>query len=396
MPSPVSARRIGEWLLRVLSLALLGVLLIRAWSPVGSSAKAERAAGEAVTTSLAHWSTTSPRRIHLTLDSVLPPVQRDWFAAIGRAGSLVTWDAAHIIPSAAILTRVADPAGASELDVSAPANSVVQVRGAVGAIDSVVAGADGVRLEIPGDATGVVVSVGSTRARAAAPDSVLFKKVLLEGSASWETKFTIAALTERGWKVDALTHVAPGVDVREGNPTSPDTARYAAIIAVDSTATLIGRGAAAFVGSGGGLVTLADAAAVGPRGTTPVVLERGADGDVRASRFGNGRLIRVSYRDLWRRRMADDDTIADPVAAHRAWLARVVAAVAYAPRIAAPPDTLADPAPLADMVDRLGRRSLAIDDGTRLRTEVPSSVLFGILLVSLLLEVASRRLRGAR
>jgi hypothetical protein len=31
-----------------------------------------------------------------------------------------------------------------------------------------------------------------------------------------------------------------------------------------------------------------------------------------------------------------------------------------------------------------------------LQSEAPSSVLFGILLVSLLLELASRRLRGAR
>jgi hypothetical protein len=94
--------------------------------------------------------------------------------------------------------------------------------------------------------------------------------------------------------------------------------------------------------------------------------------------------------------MADNDTIADPVAAHRAWLARVVAAVAYAPHILAVHDSLADPAPLADMVDRMGPRSPTVDDRTPLQEEVPSSVLFGILLASLLIELTSRRLRGVR
>jgi hypothetical protein len=270
------------------------------------------------------------------------------------------------------------------------------VRDQIGALDSVTAGVNGMRLEIPGDATGIDASVGNTIARAATPDSIAFKRLLIEGSASWETKFTIAALAERGWKIDALTHVAPGVDVREGNPVTPDTSRYAAIIAIDSTASLVSRGATSFVRNGGGLLTLHDAGSIGPRGTAPIVLERRADGDVRASRIGNGRVIRVGYKDLWRQRMSGDDTIADPMALHRAWLARAVASVAYAPRIASPPDSLADPAPLADMVDRLGFHSPAIDEGSPLRSEVPSSVLFGILVASLLLELASRRLRGAR
>lgn len=400
MPLPVSARRIGEWALRVLSVALLGVILLRAWSPLGTSSRFERADQAAVASLLPHWSLTSPTRIHIALDSVLSPSQRDWLAAIGRAGSIVTWNAPRIVPAAVTLTRVIDPAGASELAASAPARSMVKVRDHIGPVDSITSGRNGVRIEVPGNVTDVSVSVGETVARAAAPDSVVFKRLLIEGSASWETKFTIAALAERGWKVDALTHVAPGIDVREGNPATPDTSRYAAIIAVDSTATLIARGATLFVRNGGGLVTLRDAASIGPRGTNPVLLERRADGEVRASRVGDGRVIRVGYKDLWRQRMTDDDMVADtgadPVATHRAWLARAVASVAYAPRILVPSDSFADPAPLADMVGRLGARSPAIDADSPLRSEVPSSVLFGILIASLLLELASRRLRGAR
>jgi len=397
MHSPVSARRIGEWALRVLSLALLGVILMRAWCPSTRSGRYERAQQARIAMSLPRWTMTTPAQIHLALDSVLPPYERDWIAAIERAGTNVTWSSPHISAIAATLTRMADPFGTSELSAYAKRGSVMIVRDRVGPIDSVaVGGGGGVRLEIPGASTRIGASVNGSTAWAAAPDSILFKRLLVEGAASWETKFTIAALAERGWKVDALTHVAPGVDVRDGNATAPDTSRYAAIIAVDSSASLIARGANSFVRDGGGLITLRDASMIGPRAAASILLERRADGDVRASRVGEGRVMRVGYKDLWRQRMTDDDTVPDPVAAHRAWLARAVASVAYAPRIAVRPDSLADPAPLADMVDRIGARSGPTGAESPLRSEVPSAVLFGILLVSLLLELASRRLRGAR
>lgn len=395
MPSPVSMRRVGEWVLRVLSFALLGVLLMRMWSPVGRSARAESATDGAVAGSLPHWSKTSPGRIHVSLDSTLPPLERDWFAAIAHSGSVVTWDAPKIVPVAAVLTRVADPVGVSELDVSAPPKGVVAIRGPFGGIDSVAAGPNGVRVGIPGSATSMTVYVGETKAVVAKPDSVVLRKLLVEGAASWETKFTIKALTERGWSVDALTHVAPGVDVREGSPAMPDTSRYAGVIAVDSTAALIRRGADAFVRKGGGLVTLSDASTIGPRGVRAVVLEKGPAGDIRAMRIGNGRVIQVSYKDLWRRRMADADSIDDPVAAHRELLADIVASVAFAPRIAVSTDSLSDPAPLADMAAKLGRRTAIADAGSPFGDAIPTSVLFGILIASLLIELASRRLRGA-
>lgn len=403
MRSLVSVRRVGEWMLRVLSFAILCVFLTRAWN-ARADQRSMRTTQAAIEQSLVRWTLMSPTRIHVSLDSALPPTQRDWLAAIGRAGSRVTWDAPKVLATAASLYRVADPAGASELSVSSPKADVIWIRQSDGAADSVSAGPWGARVNLPGSRTGVDVTVGSTTARVAAPDSIVLRKLLIEGAASWETKFTIAALAERGWKIDALTHVAPGVDVREGNPAAPDTARYAAVIAIDSTASLIAHAASSYVRDGGGLVTLHDAAAVGPHGGDPVVLERRRDGDVRAYRIGHGRMIRVGYTDLWRQRMDGGDSVPDPVAAHRAWLARAVASVAYAPpimsRVALHPvsqdDSAGDPAPLADMVDRLGPRSPAYDSGTPFRTKVPSSVLFGILIASFLLELASRRLRGAK
>jgi hypothetical protein len=396
MPSPVSARRIGEWALRVISLAVLVVILMRTWGPSSRSARTENAGQGSIAESLPRWSIAGPARIHLALDSVLPHRQRDWLAAIERAGTNVTWNSTRITPLALTLTRMPDPSGTYELAASAPLDSVIVVRDAVGVMDSVKAGVGGIRAEIPGITNRVGVSVGGSNAWANAPDTMVLKRLLVEGAASWETKFTIAALTERGWKVDAVTHVAPGVDVREGSPALPDTSRYAAIIAVDSSAALVSRGANSFVRSGGGLITLHDASMVGPRGATSVVLEHRSDGEVRASRVGAGRVIRVGYKDLWRQRMSGDDTVSDPVAAHRAWLARAVASVAYAPRASVAVDSASDPAPFADMVDRLGARSGSADAASPMRGEVPSSVLFGVLLVSLLLELASRRLRGAR
>lgn len=392
----IGPRRVAEWALRVVSLSIMIVILMRAWSPVHGYTRAETAKQGSIARVLPVWSMSRPGRIHLALDSVLSPIDRDWLAAIARAGTIVTWSSSRIEPVAATLTRAADPAGMSELAASGSARSVMLVRNATGVLDSVVAGNGGITVAIPGATGRVGVSLGDATAWAVSPDSVRFKRLLVEGAASWETKFTIAALTERGWKVDALTHVAPGVDVREGSPESPDTSRYAAAIAVDRTAALVSRGAAAFVNSGGGLVTLHDASAVGPGGVAYVILERRKGEQVRASRVGRGRVIRVGYSDLWRERMAGDDSVSDPVAAHRAWLARVVAAVAYAPRVPIASDTGADPAPLADMVDRIGPSSASLAQASPLRSEVPSDVLFGILLVSLLLELASRRLRGAR
>jgi hypothetical protein len=396
MPLPVSARRVGEWALRVLSLALLVVILMRAWTPSSDAGRSESVRQSGIVRALPGWSQSAPARVHLALDSAIAPEERDWIAAIERAGTSVTWSSSRIVPLAATLSRVADPSGGFEFAASGTAHDAMLVRDPVGLIDTVIAGPAGIRVQIPGTATRVGASAGSSTAWAAYHDTVIFKRLLVEGAASWETKFTIAALAERGWKVDALTHLAPGVDVREGKPVTPDTSRYAAVIAVDSTASLVSGGAAAFVRSGGGLVTLHDASTIGPHAATSVVLERRPDGDVRASRSGEGRVIRVGYKDLWRERMADDDSIPDPVAAHRAWLARVVASVAYAPRIAVIADSGADPAPLADMVDRIGAPTRSLESASPLRSEVPSSVLFGILLVSLLLELASRRLRGAR
>ncbi len=383
-------------MLRVLSIAILVVIAARAWDRAPLAVPGTSATHGGIGESLPMWSVTGPESVHLILDSVPSPEQRDWLSALQRAGTRISWSSSRIAPIAATLTSLPDPAGATEVAASAPSNAMLAVSDAVGVIDTLRAKDRGIRVDIPGSLTRIGVSAGTGTAWAVAHDTILLKRILVEGAASWETKFTIAALTERGWKVDALTHVAPGVDVRLGSPTSPDTSRYAAAIAVDSTATLVAGSALSFVRRGGGLITLHDAAGIGPRSMTAMVLERRAEGEVRAFRTGAGRVLRVGYRDLWRDRMSGGDTASDPAAQHRAWIARAVATVAYAPRVPLPPDSLADPAPLADLVDRIGPRAAALEDVSPAPHAVPSSLLFAVLLASLLLELTSRRLRGAK
>lgn len=90
--------------------------------------------------------------------------------------------------------------------------------------------------------------------------------------------------------------------------------------------------------------------------------------------------------------MAGGDNAPDE---HRAWLADLVANVAYAPRatIAAPP---ADPVPVAAIVDRLGPAVPAVMDRSALDPTRLAAWVFTILCMALIAELASRRLRGVR
>jgi hypothetical protein len=334
----------------------------------------------------------------------------------------------------------------------------------------------------------VEAAVGPVRAQGAARDSLEPRRLLVLGSAGWETKFIIAALEERGWTVDAQIALAPGGDVAQGAvlgsasaalpapttapsaaagvagvdgapglgrfqggrpgmamglaapppapPAAPgarlprlgaiDTARYSAVIAVDSTAgreaVRIGR----FVRSGGGLVLFA-AAADGPgfrslapgragdllgeegrrleglarRDSLPVrplvglradavVLERRGEHVVTAARRdGVGRVVETGALELWRWRMAGGDGGAEDA---RAWLARLVAGVAHSGRH--PRDVPAlDPAPLATLIDHLGQAVEPPPPSPPGTNALPAWI-FGVLCGALLLEWLSRRLRS--
>jgi len=317
--------------------------------------------------------------------------------------------------------------------IAAPANSRVEVADEAGVIDSIQSSEAGVSLTI-GSAVGRMVGrVAKSTSTTIPRDSIALRKVLVIGSAGWESKFVVAALEESGWKVDAFIRVAPGVEVTQGSIASIDTARYSAVVALDNSAAPYAERLVGFVRSGGGVVLGPGAAAVAAiaplrsggvgdasapaqvanmsgsitRGTlvmAPIIqprsdavtLERRSETvALAARRFGAGRVLQSGYEDTWRWRMAGAES---SVRDHRGWWTELVSNVAYAPRVALP--TLAsevDDAPVADLVSALGPPSARADVARGgLNPSHWMGWLFALLSLALIMETASRRLRGAK
>ena len=137
---------------------------------------------------------------------------------------------------------------------------MVELSDTLGPLDSVRAAGTGARIYVPKVRRMVDARIGSVVARAPALDSVKLRRLLLIGRAGWEVKFTLAALEERGWVVDAHIAVSPKSDVLQGKILAIDTAQYSAVIALDSTAGRYSDRIAAFVKQGGGLIMWSPAA----------------------------------------------------------------------------------------------------------------------------------------
>lgn len=430
MPSRADTARAGlEWVLRA------AVLVLLAWSLVHmlraqSHGAAETGASATLQQSLARWTTVAtPSRVHVALEHPPAGVERDWLAALGGAGTAVEWSGPSLLPTAIAVEPRVDPAGGADVSVAAPRESMVQVLDTLGTLDSARATAAGIRMHVPKPRRTVDAAVGPVRARGARLDSLRLGRLLVVGAAGWESKFAVAALEERGWAVDAHIIVSPKSDVRQGKIAELDTARYAAVLAVDTTAARYGDRIARFVRSGGGLVLWSPAAkarafaslAPGGAGTLveddgrqpsdsapravlelapitslapdAIALERRGDlVTLAARRIGAGRVLETGYLNSWRWRTAGGD---DAPERHRTWLATLVARVAYAGRVplAAPPT---DAAPLATLVDRLGPSSAPLKGGTGADSAALAQWVFGILCGALLLEWASRRVRGVK
>lgn len=382
---------------------------------------------------LASWTrtATAPERIHVQLDSVPGPLERDWLRALAAAGSKVAWTG-DLTPLMTAAQPIASPAGGLRVSIAAPAGSVLELRDEVGIIDTVGAKSSGASLIVSSATRELTARADHSSATATPRDSLTLHKVLVIADADWESKFVIAALEEDGWKVDAFVRVAPGVDVTQGSIAAIDTSRYSAVVALDSAVAPYAARINEFVRSGGGIVMAPAAAAVdafaplrsgliGRISTqeppilngAPVTLaslpvapltglrtdavplgKRSNAVTVAATRVGAGRSVQIGYEDTWRWRMAGGPS---SVGDHRAWWTSLVSSVAYAPRTSIAPGTLTtDDAPVAELVAALGPRvagpTVASDAVNRSHWMV---WLFIILSLALLLEVASRRLRGA-
>lgn len=400
-------RRYLENGLRGAVLVALALMLWRSLRPeLGAGGNAIRARG--ITTNLlAQWSSAPvpPRRIEMQLDNLPSRIERAWLAALVGAGTTLGWSG-DLTPVMAEVEPVARPAGGTRVRVAAPNGSSTVIADDIGPVDTVRAQNGGAIATLGSRSGAFSARVNGSVATAALRDSLLLHEVLVIGAAGWESKFTAAALEEEGWKVDVLARVAPGVDVTAGTAATIDTSRYSAVIALDGTGAPYAARITDFVRSGGGLILAPPAAAssaLAPLravGTDAIALEkRGTTTTVAARRFGAGRLLQIAYGDTWQARMTGGDSA---VAEHRRLWTRLVSDVAYAPRVERVAGNAADrampaqdAAPLADLVASIGppaaANAIVVAEHDRSSWTV---LLFILLTLGLLGEIASRRVRG--
>src|SRR5687768_13696195 len=195
----------AEWALRAAVLAALALLLWDALRP--SDDRADVAASQAtLDRTLVHATRNAVSGMSVELDSTASPVQREWLAAIRAAGTELAWSG-DLTPLAIATSPVPEPEGRVRVVVAAKDSARVVLSDGLGAIDTLAVRAGG-SSRLLRTATGYVsASSADSRGTAALPQAAKVRRVLVLGSAGWETKFVIAALEEDGWSVDARIRV---------------------------------------------------------------------------------------------------------------------------------------------------------------------------------------------
>ncbi len=431
----------GARMIAVLSLGLAWWLTGRPAQPDAREVRDALDAADAP--ALAHaLADTRRASLALALNAVPDDASRAVLHAARQSGLPVTWqpaDTARPLPAlAAAAVALADPQGGTMLRVAAPDGAPLALADSLGWLDSAVVQGGGVQWPLDGAPRAFTVTGRGTAAHTAPAERLRLGRLRLFGVPGWEARFVMQALEEAGWTVDAAYTVAPRVIVSAGAPSALDTARYAAVIALDSSAWPQAAAIARFVRSGGGLVLFPEAAAGGSlaalragapgapaaaipgalRTDTPreglaltplarladgaVVLERSARSgqpvSVAARRVGAGRVVQAGWANTWEWRMLGGDEAVD---AHRDWWRGLVQRAAFtspeSPREAWAPYPGAA-APLADLVARLGPAAPAAELPADMGAlpAPPPPWLFAVAALALLGEWWSRRLRGAR
>lgn len=430
MPSRADWRRVAEWTLRLLLVAILAIALWRSMRASRSGAVSIAAPASAPDEAL-KVATRSERvgAVNVHVDGALSPTQRDWLVALRRAGTRVRWDGAP--PTLAVSAdRAREPVASVRIRLLADSGGSLVLADSVGVIDTV-RSAHGASLEAT-DAVGVVSARrGAFGAAARVPPRDDRRDVLVLGRAGWESRFVLAALGEAGWRVRGRLPVAPGESVMDASLQPIDTSRYDVVIALDSTAADLAPAIARFVAQGGGLVAAGSALDIGAvrtlvparagarrpgrillegdtltRAGLPlrplvavrddaVALER-QDGGVAVAirRAGRGRVAAVGYDESWRWRMQGGEA---GEVAHRDWWSRMTGLVAPERAAAATsaPSPRVDAAPRAALIASLGPPSNASDSDEQPVSNRLPLVLLIVALAALLAETASRRFRGA-
>lgn len=423
MRSPADRVRVDrvrvERVLRAVGLAAVAVWILLALRP--QAGRSERATTRNLPESLDRWTRSDAigsASVHF--DTLPDEAHTAWLRALQGAGVPVHWslDAGDAV--AAEVYPAADPAGGLVVLLGGDSARRMVLGDALGPIDTTES--HSVRLAgVQGDLT-----VGSARQRVslAPPAPAPAGRILVVGTAGWESKFAIAALEEAGWLVSARLAVGPDAEVVQGSQAPLDTARYAAVVLMDSAAAERARGVERFVRSGGGVVLVGDASRasqvagltawralsreVAPLGSIAedsawrgnsrvpftavanrsLVLERRAEhATLLARRHFTGRVLAVGYDQSWRWRMTGGDSA---VAAHRAWWSSLAASVALRPAASGS----AGAAPLARVFSALGDPSRSGITADRLRWDLLARLLAIVALASLTAEWFLRRARG--
>ncbi len=428
MPSPADRRLTLERGLRLLAYAALAGAFVLSIRTDSAPPATERRVDTDGLASLLIEHEIGAEPIVVVGDTVLDPIRRDWLAA---TQATVRWGGNRLRATAISSEPLGDPAGGYRAAIAAPPGVMVHLADSLGPIDSVASMGGGAGIDIDAPVGDLIGSVDGQAAHVRPGPTPATRRVVVFGRASWETKFVIAALEERGWSVDARIAIGPNDESRQGTSDALDTARVAAVVAVDQSATAHSRRIARFVRDGGGLVLAADAARdpawadlrVGSPGQritsstieidgkdprralalTPMVrlsdqastLEtRDAAVAVAARRVGIGRIVQVGYHDTWRWRMTGPD---GSVEAHRGWWSALIRTVGYRPDRVTTPEQPPHDAPLARMAARFGPPD---HDLTETRPGIPARpkrldwLLGAVAIAALLTEWASRRLRG--
>lgn len=404
-------------------LASLLALLWRVWSPPAVALEESVATG-GLADALQRWTTAvAPARASVRLERLPTPAERDWLAALGRAGSRIEWSGDLDAIGVEAVTS-AEPQHSYVIRAATAPGAEMTIRDGNREIAGVTPTAGGASVRTTVLSGPVSLDAGGGRASAGAPRARRIGRAAVIGPADWETKFVIAALEERGWLVDSRVIVGPAVSVGAVAPAALDTSRY-------SAAVIVGRlpggwlpQLVRFVGTGGGLVVTGgairdrslstllpaqpgralaarDSAVVSREGLggftvapdpRAVVLETRGDAPVVvAGRMGNGRVLMAGYTDTWQWRMRGDE---DALEAHRDWWSAVVGAAAYAPDTAAAvlsPES----APLALLHATLGPPGTPAAPALLGDGRVPvDALLFVLATLALLVETVSRRRRG--
>lgn len=378
--------------------------------------------------------------VHLALSRIPDATVRRALSAAHAAGISVGWTDSTSASGLAIAADAeVDPQGGTVIRARGTSARPLLVRDDASLLDSVANGANGLVVRGARLSGGVIATQGASRATAVVPRAATLRRILLGARPGWEAKFVAAALEERGWQVDGSLLVARRASVTLGAPVSLDTARYAAVIVLDS-GVVSTDALTRFARQGGGVILSADAlnaptssslrpaSIVGVRAAVPgalltdsprqgldafelkaapraVVLQQETSGAKRepsvvAWRIGAGRVLASAYRETWRWRMEGTD---DGIDEHRNWWSALVSAAAFVPAdtssemeslFAAP--FPGNAAPYADLVARLGAPSPTLP--AKITTPgAPTRIwlLFLIASLALLTEWTMRRLRGA-